>query len=334
MRHPTGIRMAIGVRAALKQKQNQKQPEQWKRIVRGTPDTSLHSNQDAVEAEKLGVLRESTTAVEMFNFSKDERPALAQVFTARESSLNRVELIEDVARTRAVLRKFAEAAPFLLSPTSIYMKYFDVASSFALVFTALVTPAEVAFLPGTDSGPLFWCNREVDLVFIADMVQTFCLPYYDQLDGNRLVREHRKIVKHYLRGWFPLDLISLFPFGLLGQLARSSSLQTLQGIRVIRLLRLMKLTRLARLGRIATLFERWEMEIAVPYAKVALCKYLVTVLLTIHWCSCAWGLAAETQQVESDDDGTGDDERSLRGRGLLRLRPPKQTSSARQATRR
>lgn len=264
-------------------------------------------NQDGVEVEKLDVVRESETAVEMFNLSKDERPAPPHVFTAREPS---AQLIEDVARTRAVLRKFAKAAPFLLSPTSMYMKYFDVASSFALVFTALVTPAEVAFLPGTNSGPLFWCNRGVDLVFIADMVQTFCLPYYDQLDGNRLVREHRKIVTHYLLGWFPLDFISLFPFGLLGQLARSSSLEALQGIRVIRLLRLMKLTRLARLGRIATLFERWEMEIAVPYAKVALCKYLLTVLLTIHWCSCAWGLAAETQLAESDDDDTGGDERT------------------------
>jgi hypothetical protein len=51
-------------------------------------------------------------------------------------------------------------------------------------------------------------------------------------------------------------------------LLRPRPFLALQGIRVIRLLRLMKLTRMARLSRIATVFERWEMEMAVPYAKV------------------------------------------------------------------
>ena len=52
------------------------------------------------------------------------------------------------------------------------MKNFDIASTSALLFTALVTPFEVAFVSGGDHrDALFWCNRLIDLVFTTDMIQ-------------------------------------------------------------------------------------------------------------------------------------------------------------------
>ena len=51
----------------------------------------------------------------------------------------------------------------------------------------------------------------------------------------------------------------------------------------------------------AHVFERWEMEMAVPYAKISLAKYMGGVLLAMHWAGCAWGLVATTQEVDDDD---------------------------------
>ena len=219
---------------------------------------------------------------------------------------------DDVNRTRELIRAAEGTKKHLLNPTSQWMKSFDVASTCALVFTAVITPVEVAFFlsedgTGTPSSPLFWANRVVDLIFVTEMVQTFFLPFKDSNDGNRWVRRHRDIVRHYLRGWFVVDLVSLLPYGLLGRALESSQVEQLQGIRVIRLLRLLKLTRMARLSRIAAVFEKWEMEVAVPYAKLALIKYASTVLLAMHWFACLWGLAAETQALGDDADDADDE---------------------------
>ena len=55
--------------------------------------------------------------------------------------------------------------------------WWDAATSLALLFTALVTPFEVSYLPPPESADeaLFVINRLVDLVFIADVVLHFFL---------------------------------------------------------------------------------------------------------------------------------------------------------------
>ena len=53
--------------------------------------------------------------------------------------------------------------------------YWDLITTLALVFTAIVTPVEVAFLPPPLASqrwadPLFLCNRSIDAIFILDML--------------------------------------------------------------------------------------------------------------------------------------------------------------------
>lgn len=55
--------------------------------------------------------------------------------------------------------------------TSKAMPFWDSLTSLAIVFTALVTPYEVAFLPmaTSPSDTLFVLNRVLDCIFIVDM---------------------------------------------------------------------------------------------------------------------------------------------------------------------
>jgi hypothetical protein len=57
------------------------------------------------------------------------------------------------------------------------MPYWDMTTSLALVFVALVTPLEVGFLDTASSAldPLFLTNRLVDVVFVVDLVLQFFL---------------------------------------------------------------------------------------------------------------------------------------------------------------
>ena len=96
------------------------------------------------------------------------------------------------------------------------MRAWDVIVIFALMFTAFVTPYEVAFFEAAlYSGPInFTFNRLVDTIFIVDIVVNFFMPYRaSQQRGGMMVYDNKLICRAYLRGWFALDLFTCIPFG-------------------------------------------------------------------------------------------------------------------------
>jgi len=187
-----------------------------------------------------------------------------------------------------------------------FLPGWDLLTTFCLIFTAIVTPFEVAFLklPETASealsDPLFLVNRIIDLTFAFDLVLNFLLMYQDTsaLDGVKWIDEPSAIVKHYLRGWFALDLFSVLPsaFDLLPYMLESSSasgarmdegediLTRFKFLRVVRCLRLVKLMRLLRASR---MMSRWETRLSINYNMASMCKVLVGYLLVAHWSACA-----------------------------------------------
>ena len=66
-------------------------------------------------------------------------------------------------------------------------------------------------------------------------------------------------------------------------------------IRIIRLLRLAKLARILRAGR---MFERWETKMVFKYRDIALIRFIVIVLLVVHWLACLWRLVLEFEETE------------------------------------
>jgi hypothetical protein len=195
------------------------------------------------------------------------------------------------------------------------MQIWDTLTTSALVWTALVTPFEVAMLEppaGWDTAltdPLFIINRLIDLLFFFDMLLQFALMVqtFSDREGVKWIDEPRLIAKTYLRGWFSLDLISLIPSAfdiipLVGSsndaIARwrvcgpwrclvvsgeSNAISRFKALRVIRVCRLIKLTRLLRASR---MLRRWETRLSINYATLSVtwscCKYL----LFSHWSAC------------------------------------------------
>ena len=83
---------------------------------------------------------------------------------------------EQETKSSILKRKRERVKWYIIDPrTNQLVGYWDLLTSLALVFTALVTPIEVAFLSAPSgaerlSNGLFWTNRVVDCVFIADSV--------------------------------------------------------------------------------------------------------------------------------------------------------------------
>lgn len=93
--------------------------------------------------------------------------------------------------------------------TSHWMSYWDLATASALIFTAVVTPFEVGFLPTAQSmaEALFLINRLVDFLFFFDGVFQFRLCYSEKTvtEGVFWVDDARSIAMHYLTSWFLVD---------------------------------------------------------------------------------------------------------------------------------
>jgi hypothetical protein len=184
------------------------------------------------------------------------------------------------------------------------MRWWDGLLAVALIYTALVTPFEISFIP-PDSSPLsytFLCNRVLDGLFLLDMLLQFNLVHNEW--QNRWVQTRREVTKMYLKGWFALDVASLAPssadyIALANSEEGGSDGSTARIFRVIRVLRLLKLLRLLRPSR---LLNRMLSRVAIPFRTLTMCKLTITIFLTTHWVACALGLVttfSERQRLDT-----------------------------------
>jgi hypothetical protein len=86
-----------------------------------------------------------------------------------------------------------------------------------LIYTTLVNPFRIAFY---DEDPITWIviDSIVDIIFTIDIILNFFTSYVDK-DEN-LITDKPTIAKTYIRGWFIIDVVSVFPISLLLQSQR------------------------------------------------------------------------------------------------------------------
>lgn len=93
-----------------------------------------------------------------------------------------------------------------------------------VLYTAVFTPYSAAFLLdehrdlrqrgcGYTCNPLNVADLMVDVLFIVDIVINLRTTYVDQ--NEEVVTQQSRIAKHYIKGWFSIDLFAAIPFDLL-----------------------------------------------------------------------------------------------------------------------
>ena len=190
---------------------------------------------------------------------KHKSGALARNLLRRDRPIMSATRVEGAAIPRrpagsSVDPRLAKKPWFLINPSaSRWLKYWDGVVGIALIFTAIVTPCEVALLE-SQFDVLFLVNRSIDAAFVLDILLQFVL-MVPQQDGGLL--EHATggliispwlIARRYLRGWFAIDLasvvVSAFDIvAVFGDLGAGSSVGKLKLLRVLRALRLIKVAR-------------------------------------------------------------------------------------------
>ena len=197
---------------------------------------------------------------------------------------------------------------YIIDPrASLRMRYWDMTTGVALVFTALVTPWEVSFLE-TPTLTLFACNRVVDAIFIADVFVQFLImfPDFTAKEGRRWVTDPRRIAGRYLRGWFTFDVLTIAPMGFdihswaarAGDGGGGGSGDGAADLFVLRVVRTLKLVKLLRLVRGSRVLVRWKTRISVPSSSLRLLSAGLLVMIALHWMACVLMLQTTLPGVE------------------------------------
>lgn len=98
---------------------------------------------------------------------------------------------------------------FLIYPEDRFKTYWDLIVAVALIVTCSITPVRLAFYDDDSTGWRVF-NEFINIVFGIDIIVIFFTAIYN--DDFVLIEDIRTIAGLYVRGWFLLDLLAIFPF--------------------------------------------------------------------------------------------------------------------------
>jgi hypothetical protein len=176
-------------------------------------------------------------------------------------------------------RKKRTTCPLIDPRSSAKIRVWDFVIAAAMCYTTFFVPYEVAFVrfqSALNAG--FLVSRMVDGVFFVDMLLQFLLMVQD--NGGVWLDTHRAVAARYLRTWFLIDVVSIFPFDAITGGDEDGALK------FVRLARLGKLLRLARLLRIIKRWENWH---SLSYETITISRCILVLIVCAHWFACVWG---------------------------------------------
>jgi CRP-like cAMP-binding protein len=190
-----------------------------------------------------------------------------------------------------------------------------------VLLDAMVLPFQMAY--GSEEANTFeevwlWLTT---LFFASDIVMNFNTAYTagkkdSDYEPGRLVTERSRIVRNYMRTWFPIDGISTVPWGKLsstitGGEGDSETGQLGKLTKVVKFVRFMRLMRMLRLAKLAAIWERIEAKcgsIALLQG-VGLLRVLFVLVCICHWNACIWWMIGQPTSLFTEilDEATQQD---------------------------
>ena len=136
-------------------------------------------------------------------------------------------------------------------------------------------------------------NYIVDCCFLIDIFIIFNSAVYD--DNFEIIDDRAQIIQEYLKGWFAVDVIAIFPFELIiGKDGEAANLVRFIRIgRITKLLKLMKLMRLMRLQKAGSFsVMSWlQDQFKISREHNWFVKFFIFFAMTTHVTACFWIIA-------------------------------------------
>ena len=193
---------------------------------------------------------------------------------------------------------------FIILPDSKFKKLWDSLIAIVILYSSICTPYKLAF---EDSNT----NKEdvvdiiVDILLGIDLVLNFFSAYYDSEEN--LVKSRKKIIIKYLKGWFIIDFISIFPFFLIINNNKASSITRLSKVskipkiyKLLKLTKLLRITKMSKKGNVSSITKVFLEKFKINANVEKLIFFLLTFILLAHLSTCIWFLVAKLEDLSPD----------------------------------
>ena len=143
----------------------------------------------------------------------------------------------------------------LLYPDSTFKMNWDLIVSLILLATCILTPLNFAFQDDLDKViGIVITNYIIDILFFFDIIINFNSVIQDT--QFNYISDRKEIAKIYLKGWFIIDVVSIFPFDLIiSILAQDEEGAVASNNELVRIARIGKLYKLIKITRLFRLFK-------------------------------------------------------------------------------
>ena len=187
-------------------------------------------------------------------------------------------------QVRTVLRRDADVGhilpKYIIHPYANWRIIWDWLVLCFILYNAIMVPLQLAFSDQISTTANQYLSALSDFWFIVDIFVNFRTAYFIRVCGNDiLVDDSMDIAATYIKGWFPIDVISLgLPFNTLFESAFSTSAKDiLSAFALLKMLRLLRLERV--MGRLVHLSLRLQ-------HTARILKLLAFFIFVTHLCGC------------------------------------------------
>jgi len=166
----------------------------------------------------------------------------------------------------------------VINPNSPWVRRWIYVLLIVAIYNAGVVPFRVSFdreKLSTRLDATLAFDLLADILCIADLVVNTRVAYFE--DGA-LITSPKKILMHYLQGWFCVDFLSILPIDWFLLIAGYDALTTTTW----------RLNRLLQLGRLKRYMDALEQQPGISVSLVRLCKLLIYSMLLSHVVACAF----------------------------------------------
>ena len=193
---------------------------------------------------------------------------------------------------------------FVINPENPYKTIWDLLVSFIIIFSSVVAPYKIAF-SDIDSMTDKVLDSVLSFILLFDIVLNFFSVYIDKDDN--IIKNQKKIIKHYLKTWIIIDIISTIPFNFItsGQsfnpystLARLARLPRIY--KLIRLFKLLRMVKLLKTNNLNTISKFFLDLIKISPNIERLIYFIFAFLLLNHIAACVWYQVAKFQDLSPD----------------------------------
>lgn len=216
-----------------------------------------------------------------------------QKIQARRKNANKKRL-SDIQLTKQIHQ---QGKWYLVKLGGKFKKMWETQKAFLLMYQFFYLPLRLAFWVEDPSILLYVLDKLIDVMLCIDVFLNFFTPIYKNFD---IVTNLKEIAKDYLKTWFLLDFLSVFPFDECLSAAMNGSAEARYGglVQMLRLVRFMRLSKMFLLMRALDIKNNESLLMTIMHALfggsslMMLVPNFILILFVFHLFTCIWYILA------------------------------------------